>query len=177
MRGSKYFKVNGSFSDPHKRRTAPATRRSLLGPTNLTKSLVSLFKPCARLLKPLSGDFGDHVSGNASLSERCVTMHLYSSPYLECCFMERHGADCKCTEQERRKYLPLIHCNDCEHYYPASEELETLALFKSRPVYGNLRKIVQLLRKEIVVEPSGKHAPENIQHIIDILSCFALNPK
>ena len=72
-----------------------------------------------------------------------------------------------------------------------------MALLKSRPLFTNFRKVcknviliifqfliiffifklVEVLRREIVIEPSGNHAPENIKHIIDILSCLNFNQK
>mmetsp|Transcript_127985 Transcript_127985/g.190673 ORF Transcript_127985/g.190673 Transcript_127985/m.190673 type:complete len:799 (-) Transcript_127985:48-2444(-) len=125
----------------------------------------------------ITDEMGDHRAGNNSDSQNCISLHLYSPPYLECCFREKHGASCNCSVDKLKKFLPVIHCHDRQHYYTENEELETVALLKSRPIFSNFRKMVEVLRKEIVIEPDGIHSASNIKHIKDLLSCMNFNPK
>lgn len=44
---------------------------------------------------------GLHRTFNASASENCISLHIYSPPYVECSFLEQTG---------NKKSIPVAYC-------------------------------------------------------------------
>lgn len=75
-------------------------------------------------------------------------------------------------------------CGGWNFTYPQTPEdsfnntsLNLIKAHRGGPIFSNLKQLVDILHREIVVESDQRHSAENINHIKSILSLMNFNQK
>jgi len=112
----------------------------------------------------ITRETGLHKMLNRSKNDRAISFHLYSPPYINCCFKD------KSSSTEHMSYLPAVYCSSVEACKGKREDLKKNLQFQQK-VFTSLQTFTDILKKELDVNG------QNIQYIANIISRFNFNPK
>eukprot|EP00163_Fabomonas_tropica_P020854 TRINITY_DN36762_c0_g1_i1.p1 TRINITY_DN36762_c0_g1~~TRINITY_DN36762_c0_g1_i1.p1 ORF type:complete len:812 (+),score=162.76 TRINITY_DN36762_c0_g1_i1:218-2653(+) len=118
-------------------------------------------------------DLGFHVLQNPSDTETAISIHVYSPPYIECCY-GKDGQD----------FVPVVYCAKKGHTLQTGARLDLQSKVQLNPVFLNMSQLVDLLRREIVINEDAEvgdenpvpHTIQNIEHVKKILKSVHLHP-
>lgn len=124
----------------------------------------------------MDDSIGDHSTGNCASTGDCksISLHLYVPPYIECRFSKSNDKD----GDTNNSFIPVVLCPQTQQYYiSGKEELNLLSKVRNMQLYSNFQQLVDILRKEIIIESDQRHSKENVEHVKGILRNMHFNPR
>eukprot|EP01098_Paradermamoeba_levis_P006953 TRINITY_DN2886_c0_g2_i1.p1 TRINITY_DN2886_c0_g2~~TRINITY_DN2886_c0_g2_i1.p1 ORF type:complete len:818 (-),score=190.86 TRINITY_DN2886_c0_g2_i1:222-2675(-) len=107
---------------------------------------------------------GLHRSSNKG-STRAMSLHLYSPPYLNCCF-KSSSCNTASSAPDAKSFIPVVYCASKSR----REELKNNFRFQHQ-IFTNFQNFVEVLKQELEV-----HA-DDIPYMCQVIGKFNFNPK